>query len=715
MFYIKLLQTPIKDSKNENIIFDDFNSQRDYFQLNNLVNYPKCNFSVNDGIESIATVYYTQIENKPQYGVYYTLNCNYAVVYDDNAVHNYEKYRFYFVTKIQHNAQLSQYIVYLHLDIIQTYYMYLHFDKCLINRCTFNRFTDENSRLFTRINFRKDSQLLLSDDINVSNYIVKEKFRIKPQQLSGSGGFGVFDDINNFLLNNVKYWKYVFLNNITDTVFARCIGNNRISDNQRINELTKLQFDGTYTNITCLCAPVFANNTYSIYLQRKEVDENNNEKFYLYKFDSFALDNYIKSQNLTGYILTEKISKMSPFMYHDFLDSKFNYNNGNLYINDNFEYVEDNTRIYSTQRYNFLCPYYGSELAYNELFMQISSSIPKTNVYIYYNSDNYSIWLQDIKTYLSNILLNDIKQTYIDTKELLYKYRICLFDNNEKHYIKNSSIYYNMFKLKYYENLIPDISRYIYDIEVGENSIMYNYDKVMNFVLGSKDTYYLFEQNKYDTFIANNKNFYDTFTNTQIGKGFKGFITSLADTVTGFAGGDGIAPNPLRGIAGLKTAINTGIDIAVDTANMHNSMDDLKSAPSDIKNINGNIYLNTYYNDYEAYIIYEQAVDCDLTNIKYIMKRYGFTYSKNGNIKDNTIQSRKYYNYIKAVLNDVYIDYDNRIEKLSNAIYNELKSIFQNGIALFRYNDYKNDNIESQLNNHFDYDINNYEKYIDNI
>ena len=521
MFYIKLLQTPIKDSKNENIIFDDFNSQRDYFQLNNLVNYPKCNFSVNDGIESIATVYYTQIENKPQYGVYYTLNCNYAVVYDDNAVHNYEKYRFYFVTKIQHNAQLSQYIVYLHLDIIQTYYMYLHFDKCLINRCTFNRFTDENSRLYTRINFRKDSQLLLSDDINVSNYIVKEKFRIKPQQLIGNSSFGDFDDFNNFLLTNVKYWKYVFLNNIPDDRYINCIGNTRVSNNQLLSSLTKLSFDNSSTNITCLCAPVMNDANHSIYLTRKEVDENNKETFYQYKFDDIALDDYIKGVNLNGYILTEKISKMSPFVYEGFRDSKFYYSNNKLYIIDNFSYTEDNTRIYSTQRYNFLCMTPGGILSDNKLFMQISHTIPQSNVYICYNSDSYNIWTQDIKTYLSNISFNDIKQSYIDTKELLYKYRICLFDNNEKHYIKNSSIYGNTFKLKYYENLIPDISRYIYDIEVGENSIMYNYEKVMNFVLGSKDTYYLFEQSKYDTFIANNKNFYDSFNNIEVGKGTK--------------------------------------------------------------------------------------------------------------------------------------------------------------------------------------------------
>ena len=149
MFYIKVLNTILKNDKNENIIFDNLQEKLSYFNIHTneqviINNYLPCNIDIRNGINITATINARQSKEHQNsllnYNMYELLNCNYAFIYDSNGEKEYEKFRFYYIDKIYHDTMRNQFICNLSLDVIQTYYNYLEFENCLIERCFLNRF-----------------------------------------------------------------------------------------------------------------------------------------------------------------------------------------------------------------------------------------------------------------------------------------------------------------------------------------------------------------------------------------------------------------------------------------------------------------------------------------------------------------------------------------------------------------------------------------------
>ena len=225
---------------------------------------------------------------------------------------------------------------------------------------------------------------------------------------------------------------------------------------------------------------------------------------------------------------------------------------------------------------------------------------------------------------------------------------------------------------------------------------------------------------KYDEYIINNKNFNAIF-NSQQEKKFAKTMINAGKSVIGMVGG-AILDNPAVMGQGISTLSNVGnmiADLYYDKEIFDYSVDNIKNAPPNIANISGNIYLNDYYNSLNCYMYEEEIIKCEMNQIEYYFRKYGYSLSKFAQIKSTEIQPRKYFNYVKANIDNVFIDkkdmWNNTITYpyvpfLSNELINDIKRIFKNGIAIWKVST----SISTLDGVEFDYTINNYEERFDN-
>lgn len=691
MFYIKVLNTILKNDKNENIIFDNLQEKLSYFNIYTneqdiISNYLPCNVDIKNGINITAIINGRQSKDNQStllnYNMYELLNCNYAFIYDSNGDKEFEKFRFYFVDKIYHDTMRNQFICTLSLDVIQTYYNYLVFEDCLIERCYYNRFYAHNNDY--KINFKKNSFLLKSDtqyDSNIIEY--KEKLYLRQVPVS----IDIYDT-NQYILDNVKYWSYYFIKKPSEDVsfLANVCFTTGMNSILFYKVISPMVFDNISSDIICLCAPSYRTEN-RLYIR---CGSTSNEYLDI-EWNEDSIKYFIDKQNLTPYILTVKISKLSPFYLQ-----KNNPNNVSNIVFLSRSVIGCERSIGGTIEDNINASYFISLYdADIKPIMSIPYSEPQYDD-LYLLNENYNANIGLLRLIFGK---NNIKNDYVYAKEISECYKIELFsylDNIEL----NPIIFNNEFiRLKYYETLLPNITSYIIDFETDEtDSIAYENKKLYKYIQSSIDTYHIYNINKYEEFLTNNKNFYE------INKLYrrKHFIDKISNEygVDALRISDSfpyVMPQPKL----LQGFVNYNIEKSI----MEKTIDNYKYVPNDIENANANIYLNTLYNNLDFYIMHKITQANNIKKCHYFEKRYAYVYNIFDNI--NNVQNRKYYNYIKAQVDNVHIEYSNNRYYLANELIQELKNIFSNGISLFIHKDFENGNVQ------FDYTINNYEREFD--
>ena len=720
-FRIIALATPLKDSNSENLIFKTKAQREIYFHLADAETSVPCNFNIKNGIDSECYVDTVLHNNQSQIPAlpFSQLHCNYCVIYDDtDGLPEWDKYRFYFINKIEHDSQRRQFKLYLHLDSFQTYYPYLKFEDCFVERAHLDRFysrVNPQSQRVNVVNFKKDSFLLKNENFNISNTYIQQKGLLAPTQCNNT-----FSDLNDWLHNNVLYWKYYFIKNMDfvddDNVpYETTVIASDGTATLRVNNILKLYYTGQKSDIICLVAPILKSGSHII-IRYNHIT---------YFFGDSSINSFIEKYNLSSNIISCKLSKLSPFCFTEQLFSSLS----NYEVSDTTLSINNVLNVLSSADYFML------NEGVAECCLNIKNTNPVYDMYLDY-AYNYDS-LTDSFNYRFRITLDydeytseQIKANYIKTKEKLYN-TIEININGEKYAYNLGSLNSKDIVFKYYETIIPDISRFIADLYSYERQqdylLQYN-DEIYENITGSFDQFLLFSVEKYDEFIVNNKNFYQAFNYKQAIKGIKAGA-DIAFGAIGIAGGYGIGVDKGNEFAGVNSALQSSqmisrathslIDIVADKEIMQYSMGDLKKAPPSIESINGNIYLNAFYNNLEMYYVYKVVAESDIQQIEYYFRKYGYSISKFAQIKSTEIQPRKYFNYIKANVDNVFIDkkdmWNNTISYpyvpfLSNELINDIKRIFKNGIAIWKVST----SISTLDGVEFDYTINNYEERFDN-
>lgn len=234
---------------------------------------------------------------------------------------------------------------------------------------------------------------------------------------------------------------------------------------------------------------------------------------------------------------------------------------------------------------------------------------------------------------------------------------------------------------RYSEPIIPEITRYYMRVSGGTGLYTDQTDENYMGLVGSTDNALLFTNDQFAAFISNNKNFF-LQSNIKIGAGA---VSGVMDAVKNVASGNYAAA--ASGV--VSTAVNTGISF-IDRSL---TVDNMKNAPDQMKNANGNVILNLFVTELGLYVEEYSALDGDLKTANDFMDLYGFTYSSIGNIRDYS-NIRKYHNYIKAQLQNVD-------GNLSNTARNDLRTRFANGVRFWNGDvvSYQYENYENWLDN----------------
>ena len=226
----------------------------------------------------------------------------------------------------------------------------------------------------------------------------------------------------------------------------------------------------------------------------------------------------------------------------------------------------------------------------------------------------------------------------------------------------------------YSEPIQPEITKYYMRLN-PTGLYLTGTEEIYTGLVGSTDNSLAFANDQYSAFIANNKNFY-LQSNMKIATGIlKSASNAVGEVFSGKAGSAAM---------GLLTS---GVDAAVSFVDRSMTVDNMKNAPSQLKNANGNVIFNMFATDLGLYVEEYIALEGDLKTANDFMNLYGFSFDSVANVKDY-VHIRKYHNYIKAQLQGI-------TGNISNTARDDLRQRFANGIRFWNQ-----DNISYQYENY---------------
>lgn len=603
---------------------------------------------------------------------------NYAVIKVYKDATSAPEYLYYFVTNVT-IGEGRQVMYDLHLDTVQTYFFdsSVSFANCLIERAHLNRFEEADS---THVKFVTDPKSKIYNAEDALNYpkrlIKRTKVEMAPLGVA---------EVDNWLKNNVDYWVYVYLDpthefNVytpyTDykinpgptTLFQASVNNDVISPpavyyypvykKNRANKNVYIIIESTYSII-------ISDRTHTG-TTRSRVSEESKKYFEALNPD------YV------GYYYALKASVMPPFLFRNTdMISKISVDaGGNLRIKMDFESDKNNERPF----------YFQSDVA-NGIVTQYGDN--KNSSYALFTGvfqlDTYAQTEPYSLPYNADILKSDVKN---GTDRLSYNPKLNGQNFRELVITASSgdSFTYDIQKLQqdsvtflYTEPFSPEITKYY--MRVNAPCGLYTEGTESNYMglVGSTDNSIAFLTKAYAEFIANNKNFWMQ-SNMKI---VMGTMKSAIGIGSSFA--EGKYPQAMGG------AVGGSLDFISSIIDRNMTVDNMKQAPDQLKNANGNLLFNLLVTDFGLYVEEFAALDGDMQSAFDFMELYGFSVNSIGNVKDY-VNIRKYHNYIKAQLQGI-------IGAMSNIAREDLRERFSRGIRFWNVDtpDYSQENYENWL------------------
>lgn len=613
-----------------------------------------------------------QVYIKPQncnLGLNDLLTKNYAIIKVTGQNKSDALYYYYYVVSASVGAY-NQILVNLQMDTVQTYYFNesLEIPPCLIERAHLNRWVDNGDGLgvFSFDN-RPNSQMLISEGENLPKYLTS---REELQFCISSHGDSEYvndtlDELNRFFKKYKPNFVICFMKQ-SEELFG-------YKDN-----LFKIK--GIDTGMYVLVAPIFRSDEYSAKLTVTVLGKD-------YEFDIENLMRFIEKH--ASEVISIKITPICPFHVDVYIKGDYTIENNNLNIKD----------------INKFGLKLNVETGDNVLFLKSPSRRP---AFAYCQNIKTEYGVNDIKNANNDFELNP-KSLSPNIKE----YRIVDYMGNSFSYDlqKLNNIY--PVKILVTETLTPDLTKgYVRLESVLESCYTEGSDENYTGLVYSNDTSLPISINKLDEFLANNKNYalmqqasrnyneeiYQINRNNnaqQLG------LNMLMNTYNGLASQ---SPGFLADNAYLMgsfyfsdKATKSRLEAQNSLARLNETLtlDNMRCAPEDLKNAQGNIFLcmSIKKTGLVCFHIEEySATNADCEKMHNYYTQFGFAFNQLGNIREYD-HIRHYFNYIQADIDAIYG------VSMSNDARNDLRRRFSQGIRFWNSDEiqYEWENYENWL------------------
>lgn len=680
-YYLGLLDFPFDNQSEDTRYFNSRSEQSAYFEgkIGTWGKFKRIAAPNLNSIDITRQIY----PNDGTYPLFDLAKKNYAVIKTISGENAAPQYFYYFITGCEIGAG-GQISYDLHLDTVQTYFFdpSVSFADCLIERAHLNRFEEVEGQP-DYVKFVTDPATKIYNAEDALNYPKRLTKRTK-LGLASTGNQAVDEWLNEYVL----FWVYVYVNlkhrdpnddKDTNTYTIISVetkeeksGIDGYSSEPLTNDYkpSSITFEDTAIisqDISCFCYPVYRVIPGG---QSGQIFASNSKGKLL--LDYLGESGFRNLNNDASYYLSKKVSIVPPFSLTDSV----------------FEVLENTLTIKGAIGLDQDVIYYGG------MFDAVATSKDRTDNLqgvIFINSQ----YIDPITTseyllpYNNNILKNDVKN---GTDRLSYNPK--LNSQNFKELIitaaSGDTFTYDIQKLQnnsvsflYTEPLQPETTKYYMRVSPCG---LYEEGTDSNYIglVGSTDNSLAVANDQYASFLANNKNFW-LQSNMKIATGAIQSMTNIGRNIAS-------SKNPAISVAnGAAGVVGTGLDLAVSLVDRNMTIDNLRNAPDQMKNANGNVIFNAAVTDLGLYVEEFSALDGDLKSAFDFMELYGFSVNAVGNVKDYA-NIRKFHNYVKA-----------QVQAISGALSNtsraDLRQRFANGIRFWNQDtpDYSQENYENWL------------------
>lgn len=679
--------------------FENKNEQNNYFDTKASGHTsPLVNFKMGDNITT--TVIYKDTTTRR---VEEVVKSNYAVVYtvevnEETKQETILNRRYFFAYCRQDSGR--QLIVDLSLDDIQTnYFGYLsYYDKALIRRACLNRFRylgeDYGVHMFA-FNNANNSPLFEPEPIDEPPKRLVSRTSLNFEIDTASGSY-----INRFFKENIIGWEYVYLTPMNTSQVGVNWKVKDVTDGTTDKELFldpletypyeydhTVTFGDNYTEgnkikgaLICLCAPVYKHNSLAGEFDVLTSGETNagipNNQITI---STKGIDMFLEMNGNNSYVYSRKFSIRPPFYRHQLTDSMW-YDNTSLknsicargsnqsttgVVQTNVWRTVDDAR----NQFYAICSGTLQASSIATPIMQgcfvMVGDIPNPNV-----TEVYDIQNRDVVFPLQELIRDQPRQIDFNPKlssKQFFEIDINLFSQRYSYdFLKMRT---GSFYLSYNEALTPDLTKGYARLNRAYGLYIDKTTENLTGLVISNDQSLMVANDKLSEVLANNKNFFlqqglqigmDAF-----GKATQGYIPSAVASV------------------GLNT-LNTYMF----------EYDNMRYAPSQVKNANGNVYFAGQIQPFKLAIEEYDILDQDKEKINDFMYLYGFSYNRVDTISNFT-NIRRYFSYLEAELMT-------NTAPISNAEKDRLKSKFSGGIRFWNSDtiDYTKENYELELLNY---------------
>lgn len=601
-------------------------------------------------------------------------NKNYAVI---RVMENSApiRYFYYYITKATIGAG-GKMLLDLRLDTVQTFFFdpKISFSDCMIERAHLNRFQEVGTNP-AKVYFIDDPA---SKIFNAEEGMNFPKRLVDRQKLSLQPTGNV--DIDNWLNENVAYWVYVFIDPTANYTVLQIENNSTGVDREIGGEYGRIKLPLGLNGATS----VFC---YPIYKTALKDSTNYNEATNVIKI----LPSNAAGEDVTGFIPSEWGRKWFEEKNKETSNTSFYYQI-KLSIVPPFDSAEgmyiDGTNLMMRGTTRGTEEVVGTDgvcrLDNNENTIFLIQGLNNRRWGLFFGSvqtkksiDTRSYIVPDWNTYKKQEIIAPQSPNLAYNPKLNgqnFKELVITAANGDTFTYDIQKISRGTFNFLYSEPIQPEITRYYMRLK-PTGLYLEGTEENYTGLVGSTDNGLAFTNDQYSAFIANNKNFFMQ-SNMKI---VTGAVKSTAGIVGQAASGN---------IAGaVGSGLSAGLDVVQTLIDRSMTVDNMKNAPDQLKNANGNVLFNMFSTDLGLYVERYSALDGDLKTANDFMNLYGFSFDSVANVKDY-VHIRKYHNYIKAQLQGI-------TGNISNTARDDLRQRFANGIRFWNQ-----DNISYQYENY---------------
>ena len=681
-FKIALINVPYDNDYRNNIRFDNRAQQESAFNIPSIFNAA---ISVNLAAGNLLTptVYHKVTE---EHSINDLLSYNYCVI-ENNQLNTTLKYLYYFIVNSALDSA-NQVKLELEMDLIQTYYIDLEFGNSFIKKAHLNRFIENGG---TSITFDSgvNSKLFVREDIKgLAKRPVRRKRLSQRFNLADTPS----ENLSEILDSIIYCWVYAYCYPKDDgyKVYRKYDDSDGYNIKPKTGVALSNRLESDYTNpYFVVCYPIYKDSfTSKLFYEPTGIANYSNVTP-----DVSGLNKFIDNNGGGSNIISIKLSMLPPFKIDEYV-----YGVDWIMEGSNVKLIRTSdvspTRYKDNLAFLLTSNQYGDGgggvtgviLVSNQIAelistytqdIDISESVSGYGIQTVFNKneiigDDYNI------KYNPKLLSYDFKYLSLTNDINNFEYDILKLGNDNK-----------IITCGYSEILSPDITRGFARILIKGGVYNSEFNNNYRGLTFTQDNSQPFSINNLDAFLAQNKNFY-----LQRGINVGRQILNTA----AYAAGD-IAQGKLGQAAGHVA--NTLINAPIDVIQSELTLDNMKSAPELVENINGNGLLNLAVNGLSLYLDLYSALPSEIKIAADIMNANGYNYNQLDNIK-NVDNIRKYFNYIMADVETI-----NAPINISNKIHNKIRDIFGNGIRLWNWVDGKT------FETLFDYTKENYEKWLE--